>query len=120
MSTKRKTISESESSKFNIIVIQEHMKNYHAIGESFNVTYADGVRVTLVARECESIHEERWNADFRKTCEGCYFCKVRQSYCSGHPYREEICREGGCKNAKCAPEFRQDGKFIHYKRIVRK
>ena len=94
------------------------MKKYHAIGESFNVTFADGVKVRLVAREAETIHDKQFNEDFRKTCKGCYFCKMKQGYCSGHPYWDEVCTEGGCKNAKCSPEYREDGKFIHYKRIV--
>lgn len=96
------------------------MKNYHAIGESFIVKYADGVKVRLVAREAETIHDKQFNEDFRKTCEGCYFCKVIMRYCSGHPYRDKVCREGGCKSAKCSPEYREDGKFIHYTRIIKK
>lgn len=96
------------------------MKNYHAIGEPFNVTYRDGVKVKLVARECETLHDKQWNQDFRKSIKGCVFCKVKTIYCSGHPVFEEVCAEGGMKCAKCAPEFREDGKWIHYKKIVNK
>ena len=98
----------------------KEMKNYHVIGQSFNLTYADDVKVRLVAREAETIHDKQFNEDFRKTCKGCYFCKIKVGYCSGHPYFEEVCAEGGCKSAKCSPEYREDGKWIHYKRIVTK
>lgn len=96
------------------------MKNYHSIGQAFNVTYRDGVKVRLVARECETFHDKQWNQDFRKTCKGCVFCKIKVIYCSGHPIFEETCEEGGCKVAKCSPEYREDGKWIHYKRIITK
>lgn len=94
------------------------MKKYHAIGKSFNVTFSDGVKVTLVAREAEIFLDKQYNEYFRKTCKGCYFCKMKQGYCSGHPYWDETCTLGGCENAKCSPEYREDGKYIHYKRIT--
>lgn len=53
------------------------MKKYHAIGESFNVIFDDGVKVRLVAREAETYHDEKLNKDFSKTCRGCYFCKIK-------------------------------------------
>ena len=96
------------------------MKNYHAIGQPFNVTYLDGKKVRLVAREAETFYDKQFNQYFRKSCAGCYFCKMKEGYCSGHPYWEEYCVEGGCESAKCTPEFREDGKHIHYKRIVTK
>ena len=96
------------------------MKNYHPIGQSFSITYRDGVKVRVVARECETFIDKQFNEEFRKTCKGCMFCYLKEGYCSCHPYWEECCREGGCENAKCSPEYREDGKFIHYKRIVNK
>jgi hypothetical protein len=96
------------------------MKNYHPIGQAFNVTYRDGVKVKLVARECETFHDKQFNQDFRKTCKGCVFCKTNVIYCSGHPVFEDTCKEGGCQAAKCSPEYREDGKWIQYKRIVKK
>lgn len=96
------------------------MKKFHAIGKSFNVIFRDGVKVRLVAREVDSYHDNVLNEDFRKTCKGCYFLKMKEGYCSGHPYWDEFCTEGGCESAKCTPEYREDGKFIHYKRIVTK
>ena len=95
------------------------MKNVHEIGEVFTITYRDGVVKKVVARECESYHDEKLNEDFRKTCRGCMFCKIRVIYCSGHPIFDEECLEGGCKGGKCSPEYREDGKYIHYKEIVR-
>lgn len=96
------------------------MKKYHAIGESFNVIFVDGVKVRLVAREAETYHDEKLNKDFSKTCRGCYFCKIKQGYCSGHPYWDEVCTEGGSEKAKCSPSYREDGKFIHYKKVETK
>lgn len=95
------------------------MQNYHPIGQAFTVTFNDGVKQKLVARECETFHDKQWNQDFRKTCKGCVFCYMKAGWCSGHRYFEEACKEGGCKAAKCSPEYREDGKYIHYKRIVK-
>ena len=96
------------------------MKNYHPIGQPFKVTLFNGEQETIVARECETFHDKQWNQDFRKTCKGCVFCYIKGGWCSGHRYFEEACTWGGYKNAKCSPEYREDGKFIHYKKIVTK
>lgn len=94
------------------------MKNYHEIGKAFRVTLANGEVWRVVARECETIHDKKRNENFRKTCQGCIFARTKAGWCSGHAYFDEECLEGGCKNAKCSPEYREDGKYIHYKRII--
>lgn len=94
------------------------MEHYHPIGKPFNVTFLDGKKVRLVAREAATHTDRILQQEFRKTgCRGCYFCKMKEGYCSGHPYWTETCTEGGCEAAKCTPEYRLDGKFIHYKWI---
>lgn len=96
------------------------MKHYHPIGIPFKLTVAKGEVWRVVARECETIHDKEWNEDFRKTCKGCVCARIKSGWCSGHAYFYTECLEGGCENAKCSPEYREDGKFIHYKRIIKK
>lgn len=94
------------------------MKNYHPIGKPFRFTAANGEVWILVARECETIHDKQWDEDFRKTCVGCVFCRLREKYCSGHTYFKQECLADECKNALCSPQYRTDGRFIHYKRVI--
>ena len=94
------------------------MKHYHPIGQPFNVTLFNGEHELIVALECETAYDK--GQEYRKTCKGCVFCYTKGGWCSGHRYFEEACTWGGCKIAKCSPEYREDGKYIHYKRIVKK
>lgn len=94
---------------------------YHEIGKVFNVTFSDGIKGKMVAVEVETYHDNVLNENFRKNgCRGCFFCKTKQGYCSGHPYWDEICTEGGCETCKCTAKYREDGKHIVYKKIVNK
>lgn len=92
------------------------MKNYHEIGKAFRLTIANTEVWRIVAVECETIQDKQGN-EYRKTCMGCVFAKKHSGICSGHIYSDIECQNGGAKNAKCSPEYREDGKFIHYKRI---
>lgn len=92
------------------------MKHYHPIGERFKLTQG-GKEYILVARECETETDKLGNT-YRKTCTGCFFARLKNAgWCSGHPYFENECQVTD-HQPKCSPDQREDGKYIHYKRIV--
>lgn len=93
------------------------MKKYHPIGEQFNVTFLNGKKIRMVAVECETVTGLDGSL-LRKTCKGCYFAKLVSFYCSGYHRYDTECKQGGCKYAKCSPEYREDNKHIHYKKVV--
>ena len=94
------------------------MKYYHPIGQIFPITTAGGRQERLVAVECESYVDPQYGCLLRKTCDGCVFAYKKRIWVSGRNHIETECREGGCAGAKCSPEYREDKKYIHYKRVV--
>ena len=93
------------------------MKYQHDIGAKFHFTVCED-HYALVAVECPTQTDKSGNI-YRVNCKGCFFARTKNTgNCSGHPVFEEICLQGGCKAAKCSPEYRDDNKYILYKRVV--
>ena len=85
------------------------MLHYHEVHKPFNIHLANGSVVRAVAIDN--------NEDNCHNCKCCIFAKLHSVWCSGHSFIERTCVLGGCKAGKCAPEYREDGKFIHYVKI---
>lgn len=96
--------------------------NYHPINQPFALVDKDGNQIAkLVAVECETITYPDGYI-LRKTCDGCFYAYKKRVPGCGRSYIETACKLGeafACEKAKCTPEFRDDNKFIHYKRIVK-
>lgn len=87
---------------------------YHETNKAFKFTI-NGEDFVAVAKECETL--EYMGETFRKSCYGCLLAKPIHGWCSGHGMVTYKCRAGGCESAKCSPEYREDGKYIHYKYV---
>lgn len=87
---------------------------YHEIKKPFKITI-NGNALRAVAVECDTLVYD--GETFRKTCKGCLLAQLKFGWCSGHEYKTWECLVGGARCAKCAPEYREDGKYIHYKWI---
>lgn len=95
---------------------------YHEINQPFALINEKRELITkLVAVECEIIKYKDGTV-CRKTCDGCFYAYKKRTWGCGRSYIETACRFGdafACEKAKCTPEFREDGKFIHYKQSAK-
>ena len=90
--------------------------NYHAVNTAFNLTVKGELIGKFVVREAKIITDGQGNI-YRESCKGCAFSKLVVDYSCGYGRASYQCKIHGAELTKCTPEYREDGKYIEYKKV---
>ena len=91
--------------------------NYHSLNSTFSVTYKpSGTVVRYVVRDAETWQDKEGNT-YRVGCSTCAFSVRKEQYVNGCIRLVSRCRFAHPMEAKCTPEYREDGRIVEFKRI---